>query len=352
MYNEIEKLNIIKDELFKYISSNQLDPLFLLPEIQDKRIQPYFNYLKEAIDKIPLKIVENTLNNPNLKHVLNLNNPLGENFEAGLHILTSYFQMKIPIEKYNILIHQDKIERPAPYDHDVISDIQIDEFFLIELKYFNPVPGGFERNGYIFTIIPPVPSSNACYWLHNFLKYNELYKKIKVRLDPFNFAEVDKFNVIEYKMWVWGKPLDWNRIIGLRQPEHGRWMPDFLSRNDIHFTDYIWNPHNNEITFTCEEIPNSQNNILRGSRYYHGIYSKKFNDIIHCDGAIRFTSKDELQERINGHVKDENIRKIGRRIKIFINTHKLSFFEFCGLASSFFVWNNDVISYFQGKNFV
>lgn len=150
MYNEIERLNIIKDELFKYISSSQLGPLFLLPKIQDKEIQPYFNYLKEAVAKIPLKIIERTLNDPNLKHLLNLNNPLGGNFEVGLHILTSYFQKKIPAEKYNILIHQDDIDRPAPYDHGAINDIQIDEFSLVELKHFNPVPGGFERNGYIY----------------------------------------------------------------------------------------------------------------------------------------------------------------------------------------------------------
>lgn len=174
-----------------------------------------------------------------------------------------------------------------------------------------------------------------------------LYKKIKVRLDPFNFAKIDKFIPLEYRMWVWGKPLDWNSIINLRQPEHGRWMAEFPSRDDINFTDYIWNPHDDEITFTCEEIPNSQNNIFRGSRYFHGIYSKISNDIIHCDGAIRFTSENELQERMSGHVKDENIRKIGKRIKIFMNIQKLNFFEFCGLASSFFVWNEDVIRYFQ-----
>ena len=297
MFKKIEKLNIIRNNLFEYVSSSQLDPLFLLSEIQEKGTQPYFHYLKETIEKIPLELIEETLKNQNLKHVLNLNNPLGKHFEAGLNILTSYFQKKIPIEKYNILIHQDEMERPTPYNHQAISDIQIDESFLIELSHFNPVPGGFERNGYTFTIIPPVPASNACYWLHNFLKYNDLYKKIRVRLNPFNFAKVDKFIPIEYRMWVWGKPLYWNQVKDSRQPEHGRWMPDSLSRSDIQFTDYVWNPYNNEITFTCEEIPNPQNNIFRGSRYFHGIYSKKYNYIIHCDGAIRFTSKKELYKR-------------------------------------------------------
>ncbi|MHB8276457.1 MAG: hypothetical protein ACYDIA_02230 [Candidatus Humimicrobiaceae bacterium] len=260
--------------------------------------------------------------------------------------MTVYFQKKIPVEKYNILNHQDEIKRPVPYNHDAIIDIQLDEFSLIELRHFKPVIGGFERNGYIFTIIPPVPATNACYWLHNFLKFNDLYKKIKVRLDPFNFAKATEFMPIEHKMRVWGKSLDWNRIIGLRQPEHGQWLPDSLSRNDIHHTDYIWNPHNDEITFTCEEIPNLQNNAFRGSRYFHGIYSKIDNGIVHCDGAVRFTSEMELIDRMKGHVKDDNVRKIGKRIKIFMNIEKINFFEFCNLASTFFVWNNDVMRYF------
>ena len=147
MFNEIEELNIINDELFKYISSSQLDPLFLLPEIQNKKIQPYFNYLKEAISKIPSDLIDNTLNDPNVNYFLNLNNPLGKDFEAGLSILTAYFQKKIPIEKNNILKHQDEIERPAPYNHDMLIDIQLDKFSLIELRHFKPVIGGFERNG-------------------------------------------------------------------------------------------------------------------------------------------------------------------------------------------------------------
>lgn len=350
MFNEIEELNIINDELFKYVSSSQLDPLFLLPNIQNKEIQPYFNYLKETIHKIPLDLIDSTLNDPNIKFFLNLNNPLGKDFEAGLSILTKYFQKKIPIEKYNILNHQDESTRPLPYKHDALIDIQLDKFSLIELKHFKPVTGGFERNGYTFTIIPPVPATNACYWLHNSLKYNDLYKKIKVRLDPFNFAKATEFIPIEYKMQVWGRSLDWNRIVGLREPEHGQWKPVSpvsLSRNDIYQTDYIWNPHNDEITFTCEEIPNLENNVFRGSRYFHGIYSKIDNDIVHCDGAIRFTSEPELIDRIKGHVKDENVRKIGKRIKIFMNIDKISLFEFCNLASTFFVWNEDVIRYFQ-----
>lgn len=347
MFNEIEKLNIINVELFKYVSSSQLDPLFLLPDMQNKKIQPHFNYLKEAIYKIPLYLIDSTLNDPNVNFYLNLNNPLGKDFEAGLSILTRYFQKKIPIEKYNILKHQDEIERPDPYNHDTLIDIPLDEFYLVELRYFKPVTGGFERNGYIFTIIPPVPATNACYWLHNFLKYNELYKKIKVRLDPFNFAKATEFMPIEERMRVWGRSLDWNRIIGLKEAEHGQWRPDSLSRNDIYQTDYIWYPHNDEVTFTCEEIPNLENNACRGSRYFHGIYSKKDNEIIHCDGAIRFTSEEELINRMKGHVKDANVKKIGKRIKTFMNTEKINFFEFCNLASTFFVWNNDVIRYFQ-----
>ncbi len=54
----------------------------------------------------------------------------------------------------------------------MLIDTQLDEFFLIELRHFKPVIGGFERNGYIFTIIPPVPATIIYFYQLCLLCYN------------------------------------------------------------------------------------------------------------------------------------------------------------------------------------
>ena len=56
---------------------------------------------------------------------------------------------------------------------------------------------------------------------------------------------------------------------------------------------------------------------IRGSRYFHAIFNKDTGSIIHCDGAIRIYSESELADRMRFHVRSSDVRKVGKRVKIF-----------------------------------
>ena len=63
------------------------------------------------------------------------------------------------------------------------------------------------------------------------------------------------------------------------------------------------------------------------------------------DGAIRIYSFEEIEVRNTCHVKD--IGKIGKRIKIFQIDNELELEDWSNIASSFYVWNEDVQKYFS-----
>jgi hypothetical protein len=174
----------------------------------------------------------------------------------------------------------------------------------------------------------------------------------KIRLDPFIEIPISNYHPIFYKMYVYGRHLDWKRLLSLRNDDFGQWL-DEKEYNRAGTTDYIWSARKDSIHFTCEELPKTNFKGIKISRYFHAILDKKSGGIIHCDGAIRLYSKQELESRTNFHVKDPEVRKIGKRIKIFQYEIKenqgkeLEKDAFCLLAATFFVWNKDAERYFN-----
>ena len=106
-------------------------------------------------------------------------------------------------------------------------------------------------------------------------------------------------------------------------------------------------PTAKEIHFTCEELPNKNEVHYRGSRYFHAIIDKKTGLVKHCDGAISIYSEDELEFRSKYHVRNSEVRKIGKRVKIFQLDDQIERKIFIDLITSYMVWNYDLIRYFN-----
>lgn len=85
----------------------------------------------------------------------------------------------------------------------------------------------------------------------------------------------------------------------------------------------------------------------------HAIFKKQTGGIKHCDGAIRVYDEIELSQRCQFHIKHPDVRKVGTRVKIFQfdskenNGDELSNDDFSNVAPCFFVWNDDIQSYFS-----
>ena len=160
------------------------------------------------------------------------------------------------------------------------------------------------------------------------------------------FGEADKYPRMEYRMWWYGRPLDWNRIHKLKVEDHGRWLPGGLSTR-AEFTDFVWSPRNEEVHFQCEEFPKVNDIFARGSRYFHTIYHVAKEKIIHLDGALRIYKDKNWEKRKDIHLRKSG--KVGVRVKLFRIDAPVDRNVFGVLCSNFFVWNNDVERYFGAE---
>ncbi|MBV9880970.1 MAG: hypothetical protein JO180_10770 [Gemmatirosa sp.] len=230
-----------------------------------------------------------------------------------------------------------------PYGHPALSGITVDAEGLVPLSAFEIVGDALCINDHAFFVLPPVPGANAPYWTLQRLGRPELVDSVRVRLDPLLHGPRDKLSGRFYRMDVYGRPLDWERIQQLRNTEHGSWIPGRLSRGYL-ATEYAWVPHSHEVDFICEELPRHEEVEVRGARYLHAVYDKRTRTLTHLDGAIRVYSPGQLATRAASHVR--NAGKAGKRVKVFRTDRPIVPDLLGELAQAFFVWNYDVARYF------
>ncbi len=180
-------------------------------------------------------------------------------------------------------------------------------------------------------------------------------KLIKVRLDPLIHEPAHSFNPMEFRMQVYGTSFDWNRLKSLKKIEQTEFLPELRSGSDILKTEIAWKPSDEEIHFTCEELPKMNLIKERGSRYFHAIFQKDTGIIKHCDGAIRYYTEDDYNKRLKEHIKANAVTRMGKRVKVFqIDIPKeqqafepVTHQHFLNLVTSFFIWNHDILKYFN-----
>jgi hypothetical protein len=232
---------------------------------------------------------------------------------------------------------------PPPYDHRALVGIVADDEGLVPLGAFKLEGDALCVNNHAFFMVPPVPGSNASYWLLQHLRRKGLIESVRVRLDPLLHGPAEVLSGRFYRMDVYGRPLDWNRIRKLQSPDHGRWVAGKMSRRFLS-TEYAWMPQSNEVHFVCEELPMVVEVSERGARYLHAVYDKGGHCVTHLDGAVRVYTAEELAVRATSHVR--NTGKIGTRVKVFRTDRAIDPDLMADLIQAFFVWNYDVARYF------
>jgi len=267
--------------------------------------------------------------------------------EARKEIISRAIDQRVNQERMQLLRATCPRDRVPPYNHPALLDLPISDDNLVDLNALHSSERLLQRNGFVFELAPTLPAVNSSYWLMQNLRIQDEGILKSIRLDPLAIQSRDSYRAIEYKMWVYGVPLDWGQIASLKQDLLGRWMPDDLIGTGVAFTDVVWSPRAKEVHFICEEVPSRDRIYERGSRYSHAIYLPQEGHFIHVDGAIRYYSNDEEESRLNKHVR--NVGKAGQRVKIFRAEGSIATDVWGGLVASFFVWNRDVMNYVTGE---
>lgn len=334
----------IDNDILLYFSQTALSPLHKVDRIDNSIIKIKVDNL---LNTLPKSEYEEELNSEKWKW------HYGEDYtedKAKMIWLKNTLMSSINELRIKMLTDQQSSDRNSPYHLKQFNDISIDKNHLIDISSLfrkKPYPSQtFIIDNMKFALCQSIGGTNSSYWLAQSLKsLAHSGHTVYARLDPLMYNSYDKFEDVEYLMQVWGKDLHWENLTKIRNEEHGQWMPDLLGCTSSIRTDYIWKPTTKEIHLTIEELPKQDLIAARGSRYLHAIFDKGKKSFIHCDGATRIYDEDEFINRINFHLKEPEVIKIGKRVKIFDIKSTLSIGEFISVTCNFFVWNTDVIEY-------
>lgn len=330
-----------------YFASNLIDPLFEVYTVLADKNHIENKSLLEDLDNINSTILKEFVSEHHIDGFLNTN----EDVDTGrrTYYLIFYLQKEIANAKFKkLLVTNGTVE---PYNSPNLLNLKIDKNYLANTNQFDLSHYRFQKNDFVYHLCPITGASNSSYWIFQAIIRSIKESKInfKIRLDPFIEINSIDYKPVMYKMYVHGKPLEWNKLLRLRNDDFGQWF----NERDNNFTDYVWSPKFDEIHFTCEEYPVHNFSGLITSRYFHAIFNKETGKIKHCDGALRIYDESELDKRRKFHIRQPEVRKIAKRVKIFQFDSNDNGGEellqncFSQLAINFFVWNHDVQNYFN-----
>jgi len=328
--------------IFNFFKNSLEDAFFGVEDILSNEEHEQHNNLLLDIKDLNKNLIERYIQVNNFERHISRDRDIY--LQKCVIYLIEIIQKGIAIERLNEL---QKKKSSLPYKLENLKSLIINENNLTSIKNFDLTIGGYRYNDFVYQLTPMINGSNSSYWISQTISSLAKSKKLdfQIRLDPFIEVHYKEYFPIGYKMTIYGKPLDWERLRTLREDEHGRWMNDDLSNNNI--TDFVWRPNEKEVHFTCEELPKSNEIEYRGSRYFHAIFDKKTGEVIHCDGAIRMYNQDEIEYRMKYHVRNPEVIKIGKRIKVFQLDDIIDQETFVLLITNYMVWNHDVLRYFN-----
>lgn len=240
-------------------------------------------------------------------------------------------------------IFEDRIKAlldNKPYDLKEFNSIYDDEFLIdvkkSNIKFLNSIMINNNKYG----LCLPINRFNSSYWITQELNKLDLKKvDLKIRLDPF----LRNFTDMCYTSTVFSKPLNWSNVLNLKNEDKGL----FKNYPAGESTEYLWKTRKeNEVVFTCEELPSKENIHLRGSRYFHAIFEKDTGKFKHCDGSIIiYDNVKKFEKRSKLSIDDNKIKGIGKEIKLFRVDGDIPKEQFVSLLTSYFYWNYDLWNY-------
>jgi hypothetical protein len=332
----------LPDSIVARFAADFFSPRLLVSRLSSN--DPLLREIDQAIENIPQELMEEVLTDPVTKVWLDIDNSFADQGGPGRIVFHHLLNWEIYRRRSTAL--QDKGPRPKPYDHPALLDVEPDAESLVPLSAFEiGMTGGLVRNGHVFSPTPPLggvssqsSSSRVLFALRTLAP--------RIRVDPLLIQPAEGFVSQAFRMFAYGRPLDWQRITELRGEEFARWLPDEMSMPlDIAFTDVVWSRRSDDIHFECEEVPKAR--AMRAARYFHAIYDPETQTIVHSDAALRFYSESELAARGGEHLR--KLSKVGVRVKLFRVDGEIDPEIWSGLVAGAFSGNNDVQRYFVGE---
>ncbi len=331
----------ISEGLLAAAAADATQPRWFVSDIVTESDHPLRADLDSALSSIAPELVDQHFADPRYQWI----RP-HDDLHARIDVLVAEITQRLYNSRRNALCNLDSLVPAPPYGHHALEGLHPDHDGLVPVSALRPSYACWTRAGFVFHLPPTLQEMNSSYWTAQHLLRLDPTAQLNLRLDPLLICPADDYRSAEYRMVVYGRPLDWDRLAQLKSEEHAQWMPDDLhSAGGTSLTQLCWTPRDDGVHFKCEELPSDAD--ARPARYVHAIYNPETATITHFDGAVRYYTADELSLRHESHVRTAG--KQGVRVKLFRTDGALDRDTWCNVVAAFFVWNGDMQGYFAGQ---
>lgn len=333
----------IDENVESFFAASPIGPLLEVGQVAREEDHHLFKAINKSFDLVPIDVLAQVFADDNFAGLYGHLSQTEKEWFAKEWTIIEELNRRIRQRRMSYVLNQNVENRPAPYNEPELSDIVVSTDGLVPLSEFDVEESVLLRNGCAYSILPSTPSENSSYWITRALLAEGLQDRAWVRLDPLIRGPASQFPRMAYRMLWWGPPLLWKDVGNIKRESFGRWAPGSLGQKS-EFTDFAWVPRGDEIHLFLEEMPKRNEVDIVGSRYFHVIFSKKIECVLHLDGAIRIYSEDEWDQRKDVHV--HRTGKVGKRVKVFRLDEPTNPDVVSSLGGTFFVWNYDVSHFF------
>jgi hypothetical protein len=212
----------ILEEVFSYFARDPIGPLLNLDRVAEDSKNPIRVRINEQISLFDATTIAKIKEDQHFLFFYGTAEGADHDRNARLWALKQLLSENIPKARLRALTDSTEMMRPPPYEHPAIASLQLDHDCMVPLNAFRVRAGALLRGETGFTVLLPIESTNSQYWLIQSLLKENLKDATTVRLDPFIVLPEQDFPCMEYRMWWYGVPLNWERIESLKVEEHGR----------------------------------------------------------------------------------------------------------------------------------
>ena len=221
---------------------------------------PLYPELSECLESLPYEAVQVVYADKNFVGLYGTSERL-----ARIWIAERLLTEEVSRRRLDILAAPPSLVNAMPCAADCLHDVKVDDEGMVRLADFHYNNATVSTNQFSFIVCSTTDWPNSTYWLLRSFYKQGIADRISVRLDPFLWGPSDSFPQTIYKMIVYAKHVDWDGIGRLEEQHHGQMRAD-SSEDKSELTEFVWDPRDDGIHFTCEELPRSDRVDLAGSR--------------------------------------------------------------------------------------
>ena len=196
---------------FKYFSESTIPPLFEVFEVLNDTEHPEYKNLISDFESFPASDFQKYIDENNIENKLSDS----QDQEIGKigYFMVHIFSNAIFEERIGELLKEEN--RPAPYNSNNLNKLPLEKNNLTFIKNFDLSNRRLEFNNNVYQITPSIFAENSSYWLSNLILNAaiQLDLNFKIRLHPFIEIPSSDYSAMEYRMNVYGKPLDWEKLL-------------------------------------------------------------------------------------------------------------------------------------------